>query len=241
MIELRGVGREYPAGEGRFAALRDIHLVIEAGDFVAIHGASGSGKSTLMNLLGLIDCRTAGIYRLLGCDTAGLSADALAALRREHFGFIFQRYNLLPDLSALANVELPAVYAGLSRQARHQRATDLLCRLRLGDRLDHRPTQLSGGQQQRVSIARALMNGGRVILADEPTGALDSHVGQEVLQRPEGPPRARAHDHLGHPRRDCRGARPADHYARRRRYRRRPANSANLDRSSSEVSIPSRS
>ena len=182
MIELRGVGREYPAGEGRFAALRDIHLVIEAGDFVAIHGASGSGKSTLMNLLGLIDCRTAGIYRLLGCDTAGLSADALAALRREHFGFIFQRYNLLPDLSALANVELPAVYAGLSRQARHQRATDLLCRLRLGDRLDHRPTQLSGGQQQRVSIARALVNGGRVILADEPTGALDSHVGQEVLQ-----------------------------------------------------------
>ena len=182
MIELRGVARDYPAGEGRFAALRDIDLIIEADEFVAIQGPSGSGKSTLMNLLGCLDRPSAGRYRISGQDTARLDSDELAALRREHFGFIFQRYNLLPDLSALANVEVPAVYAGLSRQARHQRATDLLCRLGLHDRLDHRARQLSGGEQQRVSIARALVNGGRVILADEPTGALDSHVGEEVLQ-----------------------------------------------------------
>ena len=182
MIELEGIAREYPAGEGSFAALRDVDLVIQAGEFVAIQGPSGSGKSTLMNILGCLDRPTAGRYCIAGQDTARLDPDELAAFRCEHFGFIFQRYNLLPDLSALANVEVPAVYAGLSRQARHQRATDLLCRLGLGDRLDHRPTQLSGGQQQRVSIARALVNGGRVILADEPTGALDSHVGEEVLQ-----------------------------------------------------------
>lgn len=182
MIELRGVARDYPAGEGRFAALRDIDLIIEAREFVAIQGPSGSGKSTMMNILGCLDRPTAGRYCIAGQDTAGLDPDELAALRREHFGFIFQRYNLLPDLSALANVEVPAVYAGLSRQARRERATDLLCRLKLGDRLDHRPTQLSGGEQQRVSIARALVNGARAILADEPTGALDSHVGEEVLQ-----------------------------------------------------------
>jgi macrolide transport system ATP-binding/permease protein len=182
MIELRGVARDYPAGDGRFAALSDIDLIIQAGEFVAIQGPSGSGKSTLMNILGCLDRPTAGRYRVAGQDTARLNPNELAALRREYFGFIFQCYNLLPDLSALANVEVPAVYAGLSRQARHQRATGLLCRLSLGDRLDHRPTQLSGGEQQRVSIARALVNGGRVILADEPTGALDSHVGEEVLQ-----------------------------------------------------------
>jgi macrolide transport system ATP-binding/permease protein len=181
LIELKGVRRDYPAGDGVFAALKNINLKIEAGEYLAIVGASGSGKSTLMNILGCLDRPSAGTYVVFGQDTARLEADALAALRREHFGFIFQRYNLLPDLTALGNVEVPAVYAGLDRRERHARAAAILRRLQLGDRLHHRPSQLSGGQQQRVSIARALMNGGEIILADEPTGALDSHGGEEVL------------------------------------------------------------
>jgi macrolide transport system ATP-binding/permease protein len=181
MIELKGVRRDYPSGDGVFSALKNIDLSIQAGEYLAIVGASGSGKSTLMNILGCLDRPSAGMYTVAGQDTASLSSDQLAALRREHFGFIFQRYNLLPDLTALANVEVPAVYAGVTSAERHARATALLARLELCDRLHHRPAQLSGGQQQRVSIARALMNGGEIILADEPTGALDSHVGEEVL------------------------------------------------------------
>jgi len=181
LLELRRLRREYPSGEGVFVALKDIDLVIEAGELVAIVGPSGSGKSTLMNLLGCLDRPTAGAYSVAGQDIGRLDADALAELRRERFGFVFQRYNLLPDLTALGNVEIPAVYAGESREKRHARATAILTRLKMGDRLGHRPGQLSGGQQQRVSIARALMNGGEIILADEPTGALDSRVGEEVL------------------------------------------------------------
>ena len=147
---------------------------------VAIVGASGSGKSTLMNILGCLDRPSSGTYRVAGRETGALDPDALAALRREHFGFIFQRYHLLSDLSALDNVEVPAVYAG--RSDRRARAQALLGRLGLSARMDHRPGQLSGGQQQRVSIARALMNGGAVILADEPTGALDRHSGEEVMR-----------------------------------------------------------
>src|SRR5262249_24678469 len=144
-------------------------------------GASGSGKSTLMNLLGCLDRPTSGRYIFAGQDVAELDRDALAYLRREAFGFVFQSYNLIPTATAIENVEVPAIYAGASRAQRHERAAELLTRLGLADRMDHRANQLSGGQQQRVSIARALMNGGKILLADEPTGALDSKSGKEVM------------------------------------------------------------
>jgi len=182
LLELRGLRREFPAGEGTIAVLQDIDLSIRAGEMVAIVGQSGSGKSTLMNILGCLDRPTAGSYRVDGRETRELGADALAALRRGHFGFIFQRYHLLGDLTARGNVEVPAVYAGVPSGERHARAAALLARLGLADRMGHRPGQLSGGQQQRVSIARALMNGGSVILADEPTGALDTASGEEVMK-----------------------------------------------------------
>ncbi len=181
LLELRDLRREFPAGEETIAVLKNVNLDIRAGEMVAIVGASGSGKSTLMNILGCLDRPSGGTYRVAGRETGRLGPDELAELRREHFGFIFQRYHLLSDLTALGNVETPAIYAGKDRPTRRGRATALLTRLGLADRLTHRPGQLSGGQQQRVSIARALMNGGEVILADEPTGALDSHSGQEVM------------------------------------------------------------
>lgn len=181
LISLRGITRDYPAGDGVVTVLDGVDLDIDAGEMVAIVGASGSGKSTLMNILGCLDQPTRGSYRIAGRETHTLDAEALAELRREHFGFIFQRYNLLGDLSATGNVEVPAIYAGMPRPDRHERAAALLGRLGLAERLHHRPGQLSGGQQQRVSIARALMNGGRVIFADEPTGALDSRSGEEVM------------------------------------------------------------
>ncbi len=181
LLELTGLGRDYPAGDQTVPVLRDIDLSIHSGEMVAIVGASGSGKSTLMNILGCLDRPTRGIYRVAGRETGELEPDDLARLRREHFGFIFQRYHLLPDLNARGNVEIPAIYAGRDRTTRRERADALLTRLGLAERLDYRPGQLSGGQQQRVSIARALMNGGRVILADEPTGALDSQSGREML------------------------------------------------------------
>jgi macrolide transport system ATP-binding/permease protein len=182
LLELWQVRREFPSGNGRITVLRDVCLSIHAGEFVAIMGPSGSGKSTLMNVLGCLDRPSAGSYRVNGIDTALLDADALAQLRRNIFGFIFQRYNLMADLSAVENAAIPAVYAGMSEVRRTSRAVELLKQLGLGDRLHHRPSQLSGGQQQRVSIARALMNGAATILADEPTGALDSHSGEEVLR-----------------------------------------------------------
>ncbi|MDO5691963.1 MAG: MacB family efflux pump subunit [Pseudomonadota bacterium] len=179
---MRGVTREFPAGDGVVAVLKDIDLTIRAGEMVAIVGPSGSGKSTLMNLIGCLDQPTRGSYRVLGRETREMAPDELARLRREHFGFVFQRYQLLSGLSAQDNVEIPAVYAGLGGAARHDRSSALLARLGLNDRMHHRPGQLSGGQQQRVSIARALMNGGDVVLADEPTGALDSATGAEVMR-----------------------------------------------------------
>ncbi|RWR00852.1 macrolide transporter [[Pantoea] beijingensis] len=182
LLQLDGINRDFISGEQRVRVLKNINLAIEAGEFVAIVGASGSGKSTLMNLLGCLDRASSGDYQVSGKSTTQLTGDALAELRREHFGFIFQRYHLLSDLSALGNVEIPAIYAGKSQHDRRQRASSLLTDLGLGERLHYRPGQLSGGQQQRVSIARALMNGGEVILADEPTGALDSHSGEEVLK-----------------------------------------------------------
>lgn len=181
LLELSNIGRRYPAGEQSVEVLKGITLSINAGEMVAIVGASGSGKSTLMNILGCLDKPTSGTYRVAGINVATLDGDALARLRREHFGFIFQRYHLLSHLSAAQNVEVPAVYAGSERRRRLERAQQLLQRLGLGHRVGYQPSQLSGGQQQRVSIARALMNGGQVILADEPTGALDSHSGEEVM------------------------------------------------------------
>jgi macrolide transport system ATP-binding/permease protein len=182
LIELHGVARHYRHGDIDVPALDGVTLSIEAGEYVAVVGQSGSGKSTLMNVLGCLDNPTSGTFRIGGRDAGQLDADELAALRRERFGFIFQRYHLLPHLDALANAALPAVYAGLSGAARAARAEALLQRLGLGGRLDHRPNALSGGQQQRVSIARALMNGGQIILADEPTGALDSASGADMLR-----------------------------------------------------------
>ena len=182
LIELHGLSRRYVLGDQELYALRDIDLEIRAGEMVALMGASGSGKSTLLNILGCLDRPSSGVYRVDGRETTSLDPVELAALRRDRFGFIFQRYNLLPQLTARANVEIPAIYAGVAEEARHMRARKLLARLGLGQRLDHRPNQLSGGQQQRVSIARALMNGGAIILADEPTGALDSRTGREMME-----------------------------------------------------------
>ncbi|MEH8196706.1 MacB family efflux pump subunit [Aeromonas allosaccharophila] len=181
LIQLKGVERRYQSGDSEVTVLHPLDLTIAAGEMIAIVGASGSGKSTLMNLLGCLDSPSSGQYLFRGQDTATMDALALARLRCHHFGFIFQRYHLLPHLDAAANVEIPAVYAGTSRPNRQARARQLLGRLGLADRSHHTPGQLSGGQQQRVSIARALANGGEVILADEPTGALDSQSGKEVM------------------------------------------------------------
>ena len=181
LLELNAVSRTYTTGGEPLTVLRKVSLAIQSGEFVAIMGASGSGKSTLMNIIGCLDKPSSGIYSIRGVDVASLNSDELAALRRDTFGFIFQRYNLMSDLSAVENAEVPAIYRGTAKTQREEHASGLLRDLGLGDRLKHHPSELSGGQQQRVSIARALMNGGPVILADEPTGALDSKGGKEVM------------------------------------------------------------
>ncbi|WP_066707695.1 MacB family efflux pump subunit [Celeribacter ethanolicus] len=181
LISARGISRSFQAGDETITVLRDVDIDIYPGEMVAIIGASGSGKSTLMNILGCLDRASSGTYSFSGKDVSDLEPDELAQLRREHFGFIFQRYQLLPDLDAVGNVEVPAIYAGAGRAARREHAKELLTQLGLDTRLDHRPSELSGGQQQRVSVARALMNGGEVILADEPTGALDSKSGEDLI------------------------------------------------------------
>ncbi len=181
LIELENVTKTYRNGDLAVEVLHGVTLSIYPGEFVAIMGASGSGKSTLMNILGCLDRPTTGSYRFLGEDVSHLERDALARLRREAFGFVFQSYNLIGTATAAENVEAPAVYSGIAPQARRARAQDLLGSLGLAERLEHRPNQLSGGQQQRVSLARALMNGGQILLADEPTGALDSASGAEVM------------------------------------------------------------
>src|ERR1043165_875982 len=181
ILELTDIQKHYTNGDTTVRALDGVSLTIKRGEFVAIMGQSGSGKSTLMNIIGCLDRPTSGSYRVLDKEAAHLSPDELAALRRETFGFVFQRYNLLATATAGENVQIPSVYAGLAKHKRTERAVKLLERLGLGDRTDHRPAELSGGQQQRVAIARALVNDPPVILADEPTGALDSKSGEEVL------------------------------------------------------------
>jgi macrolide transport system ATP-binding/permease protein len=181
ILDLSEIHKHYANGDTTVRALDGVSLKIRRGEFVAIMGQSGSGKSTLMNILGCLDRPTSGSYKVLGREAANLEPDELASLRRETFGFVFQRYNLLATATAGENVQIPSVYAGLPKHQRASHANKLLQRLGLGDRTGHRPSELSGGQQQRVAIARALVNNPPVILADEPTGALDSHSGDEVL------------------------------------------------------------
>lgn len=182
LLELKDVRRSYQSGATMVEVLHGIDLTVKAGEMVAIIGPSGSGKSTLMNIIGCLDNPSSGSYKVMGQDTLNMAPDELAALRRDFFGFIFQRYHLLGHLCARENVQVPAVYAGVRKHKRDERAKELLGSLGLDERTEYKPSQLSGGQQQRVSIARALMNGGQIILADEPTGALDTKSGQDVMK-----------------------------------------------------------
>ncbi len=182
VIKIRNIIRDFPLGQEIVHVLKGIDLDIEKGDYVALMGPSGSGKSTLMNLLGCLDTPTSGSYELNGTDVSNLSDDQLAEIRNKEIGFVFQTFNLLPRTTALENVALPMVYAGASKAERTKRAEQVLHDVGLGDRMDHRPNQLSGGQRQRVAVGRALVNHPSIILADEPTGNLDSKTSVEIMK-----------------------------------------------------------
>jgi putative ABC transport system ATP-binding protein len=181
MIRMRGIRKVYGAGRAEVEALRGIDLDIGGNEYLAVVGPSGSGKSTLMNILGCLDTPTSGEYLLSGETVAGLDRNRLAEIRNKHVGFVFQNFNLLPYASALENVELPLLFAGLPARERRERATEMLDRVGLADRIEHKPTELSGGQMQRVAIARALVNRPAIVLADEPTGNLDSASGKGIV------------------------------------------------------------
>jgi putative ABC transport system ATP-binding protein len=181
LIEIRGLKKIYQMGSEEVRALDGVDVDVERGEYLAVMGASGSGKSTLMNLIGCLDTPTSGSYRLNETPVEEMDDEALAAIRNQEIGFVFQTFNLLPRTSALENVELPLVYSGMGRRERRERALEALQKVGLGDRVDHRPNELSGGQRQRVAIARALVNSPSILLADEPTGNLDSATSAEIM------------------------------------------------------------
>ncbi len=181
VIEMQGIRKVYAAGENTVEALKDVTLTVEKGEFTAIIGRSGSGKSTLMNILGCLDLPTEGKYLLNGEDVGAADAKRLSAIRNRHIGFVFQSFHLLPTLTALENVEMPLIYAGMGRSERRERAREMLRRVGLSDRMQHYPRELSGGQQQRVAVARAVAGAPPLILADEPTGNLDEGSGRDIM------------------------------------------------------------
>jgi len=182
VIEIENVTKEYKMGEEVVHALRGVSLLVRRNEYLAVMGPSGSGKSTMMNMLGCLDTPTTGKYLFTSKDVSGMTDDELADIRNREIGFVFQTFNLLPRSTTLANVELPLIYAGFSPSARREKATQVLHSVGLGERMGHKPNELSGGQRQRVAIARALVNNPSIILADEPTGNLDSRTGEEIMQ-----------------------------------------------------------